>query len=238
MEGELRKLQDHVVLCGFGRVGRQIHAELKARDISVVVIEQDPEKAGVPPEVLCIHGDATEDSVLRKARIESARGLITALADDASNVYVALSGRQLNPGLLITSRAESEGMEAKLKRAGADRVVHPYRAGARRMAITTLQPNIIELMDIVLSDGQTPFSLDEVQVPPGSRLIGKTPREVGLDPRHQVSVVAVRRHGSRPILAPRSDEPIKEGDTLLLAGIPADVEALVKELLPETSPES
>lgn len=221
MDRHLDEMKDHVVVCGHGRVGSHICTELQTRQVPFVVIDRDPDDAGVRKGMFFVRGDATEEDVLLIAHVERAKSLITALPHDAENVFITITARQLNPKIFITSRAESERMEPKLKRAGADRVVCPHRTGARRMAIATLQPMVLDFMDIATGEeGPMGFRLDELKVGAGSWLAGRTLREIGLRPKYELSVIAIKRREGLKIMHPGPDERIEEGDILLLVGSP------------------
>jgi voltage-gated potassium channel len=138
MEREISRMRNHVIICGWGRVGRAVAAHLAAAGQSVVVIDRDPERIEHVPHPYVL-GDIGNDDILIAAGIEHARALVAALADDADNVYATLSARALRPDLVIVARARSEGSMAKLYRAGADEVVNPQLIGGRRMASFALE---------------------------------------------------------------------------------------------------
>lgn len=223
MDEKQRGRKGHVIVCGFGRVGRQICAEFKRRNVPYVVVERDEQATQGQHDLPIVQGDATEDATLLAAGIEGAKGLVCALSSEAENVFITLSARQLNPDIRITARADSEGMEHKLLRAGATRVVSPYQAGAMRMAITTLQPNVVDFMSIVAGGESTGLRLEEVEVSTGSPFIGKSLREVEFRQRYGLMVVGIKRAGLRPMFSPASDEAIQDGDVLLLIGSADDL---------------
>jgi voltage-gated potassium channel len=219
MDDKIARLRDHVILCGHGRVGRFISAEFRRRGVPLVIVERDQEMVTGLDDVPVVIGDATEDTTLLAAGIKRARSLICALASDAANVFIALTAHELNPHIRITARSDSEGMEQKLRRAGAHRVVSPYKAGALRMAITTLQPNVVDFMSILAGGGQaTGLRLEEVQVTDGSPFIGRSLREIEFRQRYGLMVVAIKREGRDTIFSPESDEKITASDILLLIG--------------------
>jgi voltage-gated potassium channel len=223
MDGKVKQLKGHVIVCGFGRVGRQICAEFDRRGVPFVIVERADDTLASRGTWHVVVGDATEDATLAAAGIERAMGLVCALSSEADNVFVTLSARQLNPKIRITARADSEGMEHKLIRAGANRVVSPYQAGAMRMAITTLQPNVVDFMSIVAGGESTGLRLEEVEVGVGSPFVGKSLREVEFRQRYGLMVVGIKRAGERPIFSPSSDEAIQVGDVLLLIGSADDL---------------
>jgi voltage-gated potassium channel len=149
MKTEIAKLKEHFILCGYGRMGREIANTFNDEGIPFVVIENSQESAAMAGEdgYLYLQGDATNDEVLKEARIESARGLVAAVGSDVDNTYITLSARGLCPDLLITARSCSPGVEVKLKRAGANCIVSPHSIGARRMAMLALHPAAVDLKE-------------------------------------------------------------------------------------------
>jgi voltage-gated potassium channel len=219
MKGKIEGLKDHIILCGYGRVGCHIAAELKQRGARVVIIEKNAERVDDLQGHWIVVGDATEDAVLKRAGVERARSLICALASGATNVFITLTAKEFNADIQITARSESESMDKKLKRAGAQRVVSPYLTGAQRMAITTLQPNVVDLM-IIGTDGadQSALRLEEVLVTAGSEFIGKSLRDVEFKQRFGLMVAAIKRPDRAHLESPESDEKICDGDVLLVIG--------------------
>lgn len=229
MDTRLKGIKDHVIVCGFGRVGREICSEFDRRDVPFVVIERDEVKGRTNIPYPVIFGDATEDATLKEARIETAKSLVVALASESDNVFVVLSARQLNPGIMITARGESAGVEQKLLRAGANRVVSPYQAGALRMAVTTLQPNVLDFMNIVAGGQSTGLRLEEVSIDSGSPFAGRSLREIELRQRYGLMVVGIKHLDEATMFNPSSDQPIREGDILLLIGPAENLEKLTAE---------
>ncbi len=176
MEKELSALKDHFIVCGMGRVGRRVTSEVVARKYPLVIIERDPVRAvwaqdrGFP----VIIGDAASEAVLRKAHIETARALASAVTSDAQNVYIVLTARGIAPHIPIVARASEEDAESKLLRAGATTVVSPYSYAGQRMARTLTSPHVQRFIDMALSSlSETNLEIEEVQVATTSRLAGK-----------------------------------------------------------------
>ena len=174
MEREIARMSDHVIVCGFGRVGRNLAQYVTGAGHDVVVIENDPARAAAAEgSAHVVRGDATTDEVLKEAGIERARVLVTALNTDADNLFVTLTARSLRPDLFIVARARVESSEAKLTQAGADRVVNPQGIGGARMAAFVLQPHVAEFLDVVMHDGSLEFRLEEIPLPRESPLAGQ-----------------------------------------------------------------
>ncbi|CAN5480640.1 hypothetical protein BH18ACT1_BH18ACT1_04090 [soil metagenome] len=225
MEQRIAQLTDHVVVCGWGRVGREVAAHVSAKGKAVVVVDVDAERVATASGQAVL-GDATDDAVLRRAGIERASVLVAALATDAANLYVTLSGRALRPDLFILARARDESSAPKLLRAGADRVVNPQRIGAQRMAAFALQPSVVEFLDVVMHDGTLEFRLEEVTVAPGSVLDGATLRNSHVRDRTGALVLAVRAPSGEFLTNPDPQTVICAGQLLIAIGTVSQLEAL------------
>ncbi|HBW21157.1 MAG: potassium channel family protein [Streptosporangiaceae bacterium] len=225
MERQIRQARDHVVLCGWGRVGRAIAGSLRSSKVEVVVIDSSAERAGtVEGPVVC--GDATDENVLRAAGIDRAAALITALNGDADNLYVTLTARSMRPGLFIVSRTASESAIGKLLQAGANRVVNPQDLGGVRMAALATQPHVAEFLDVVMHDGSLEFRLEQVDVPPSSPLAGQTLRSARVHARSGALVLALRHPGQQFRTNPPPEAQIGAGDVLVVIGNAQQIDAL------------
>jgi voltage-gated potassium channel len=229
MERQIDAMQAHVIVCGWGRVGRAIGEELTAAAADLVVVDQDPNRVSetLLPSIV---GDATEDQVLEKAGLSRARALIAALDSDAGNLFVALSARSLRPDLFIVARARDEGSEEKLRRAGADRVVNPQSIGGARIAAFVLQPHVTEFLDVVMHDRGLQFRLEEVLVPPGSSIAGQSIRDAHLRDRTGALVLALREEDGRFNTNPSPETTIEAGQVLIAIGTPAELDALERAM--------
>lgn len=217
MERDISGMADHAIVCGWGRVGKATAGYLSNAGKPVVVIDSDAERiTGVPyPRVL---GDVTDDATLVRAGITRAGVLIAAVNTDADNVYVTLSGRTLRPDLLIIARARTESSEAKLLRAGADRVVNPQRIGGDRMASFALQPHVVEFLEGVIHDGSLDFQLAESAVGLGSALAGRTVRESQIRRLTGALLIAVRDRDGAFTTNPPPEWVFKPGQILIAIG--------------------
>jgi voltage-gated potassium channel len=215
----LKKLHDHIVVCGHGRMGRAVVEILVERRAPCVVVEVDEDACRELQDspTPFIHGDATDESVLRAAHVERARTLITCLADDAHNVYAILLARQLNPEIKIIARAANEGSEERLRLAGADRVTNPYRLGGMRLAFTAIKPTVMDFIEASLPGTSVELELAEIVVHPHSDLAGKTLAGAGVRQRFGIIVVALKR-GELSTFNPGPDEQIEAGDVLVTLG--------------------
>jgi voltage-gated potassium channel len=225
MERRIEEMQDHVIICGWGRVGRAIARAVHNAGQEVVVVDRDAERLAEAP-FPTVHGDVSDDAVLKEAGIDRARVLVAALNTDADNLYVTVSGRALVPDLFIIARARTESSEPKLTRAGADRVVNPQRIGGERIAAFALQPHVAEFLDVVMHDGSLEFRLEEVVVAAGSPLAGRTLRDTHIRDRTGALILAVRNANGEFATNPPPETVIQAGDILIAVGTSTQLAAL------------
>ncbi|MHB1125433.1 MAG: potassium channel family protein [Bacillota bacterium] len=213
------RLQEHIIVCGAGRVGREVINRLKKENVPFVVIETNQLRVEslLAENVLVLEGDATDDALLLLAGIERARGLVSSLPDDALNVYVTLTSKGLNPKVKVVARSNRPESEAKLVRAGADKVISPAVIGGRRMAISILKPASVEFVDTLMSDHGLEFELEELIVPQDSPLAGYSLKESRIKQEAGVMVVAIQRDGTM-LNFPDAEEILHTGDLLITIG--------------------
>jgi voltage-gated potassium channel len=217
MERSVATLEGHFVLCGYGRVGSTVARELSHDRERFVVIDVNPEslERARADGHLVVEGDSTDDTTLRAAGIERARGLVTTIDSDAQNVYVILSARALNPKLFVVGRASTISAEEKLARAGADRVVSPYTMAGRRLAELAVRPRVVDFLDAALSHGELSFSLEELHVPAGGTLDGIT--VAGLRERG-IFVLAIVADGDGYAANPPDTRVLAAGESIIVSG--------------------
>lgn len=219
MKEKISKLKGHVILCGYGQVGRQVARVFESEKTPFVIIEHNEEALANAANAgyLYLEGNATSDEVLKEAGVERARALVAALATDADNLYVTLSARELHSDLFIVTRASVEESEAKLQRAGANRTMSPYRIGGRRMAMLTLRPLVVDFIDTTMHSGGRELVLENVKVWSGSPVEGKT---VGEGEKHcgGVSILAVRKKDGRFLANPSPETLLESEDELVIIG--------------------
>lgn len=226
MADSVARLRNHFILCGFGRVGGTVARELEHSGVPVVIIDSNAEsvEAAKAEGHLVVHGDATRDDVLVSAGVSHARGLITTVDSDAQNVYITLSARSLNPRLFIVARSNEEGAEAKLRQAGADRVVSPYTRAGRQIAELATRPRVADFIDFALSHGQVSFTIEELEVVAGGPLAGKTVADLAARGIHALAIVT---HGPRQFeTSPAMDRVLEPGDQLIVSGTAEVLRAL------------
>ncbi len=223
MEKEISKLRDHIIICGAGRVGRRVAMEVSARGLAVLLIEKDPVRAQWANErkFPVIVGDASDEAVLREARIAFAKGLASAVTSDAHNTYIVLTARGLAPSVPIVARASDESAESVLMKAGATTVISPYTYAGARIARLLTRPNVQHFIDLAsssLTGGKLNLQIEEMRVSDRSKLVGLTLGEA--DIRHQLGVIvlAIRREGGELDFNPPSHRKISVGDYLISMG--------------------
>lgn len=231
METTLASISDHVIVCGYGRVGRLVAEDLGAAGVRSVIIDnaRDRLHGMSTPHIV---GDVTTDDVLARAGIVRARALVTVLPSDADNLYVTMSSRLLNEKLFIVARAEGEGAEDKLRRAGANRVISPTSIGGQRMAQAILRPAVLDFLDLATRTRHLELQVEEVLVPRASKLHGTMVKDARLPERADVLLVAIQRGEGRMIFNPPQETLFEEGDRLVVLGSrPAldKLEAIVRE---------
>jgi voltage-gated potassium channel len=227
MEREIGRMSGHVIVCGFGRVGRNLAHYVTAAGQDVVVIDNDGDRAAAAEAVgHVVRGDATIDEVLKEAGIERARVLVTALNTDAANLFVTLTARSLCPELFIVARARVESSEAKLTQAGADRVVNPQGIGGARMAAFVLQPHVVEFLDVVMHDGSLEFRIEEVPLPTGSPLAGRSLRDAHIRDSTGALILALRDASGGFTTNPPPETELCAGQILIAIGTEVQLRAL------------
>jgi voltage-gated potassium channel len=215
----IKKLSNHIVVLGYGRMGQAVVEVLRERGVSFAVVDLDPDRCRELEEQHCpvVRGDAAQEEVLRAVGVAHASTLITCLADDAHNVYAILLAKQLKPDITVIARAVEDGAEERLRLAGADRVLNPYKVGGTRLAITALKPTVTDFIDASLSGSSMELELAEVVVHPSSDLAGKTLAGAEVRQRFGIIVVALKR-GDESTFNPGPHERIEAGDVLVALG--------------------
>ena len=217
---KVKSLQNHYIVCGFGRLGTLICDELSSLEIPFVVIEMDEARIDqlIELDFLFVNGDATADDNLIKAGIKRAKGLVAVLPTDAQNLFTTLSAKVLNPNVFVVTRAIEDETEKKLRHAGANRIVKPYEIGASRMVNLLLRPTVVDFIDIVASKKGVDLGLEEIVVGEDSFLKDKTLAESAIRQRLNIIIVAIRRADGEFIYNPTSTEKIHVGDRLIAIG--------------------
>jgi voltage-gated potassium channel len=220
MERSLAGLSNHMIICGYGRMGRHICEEFSRQGLPFVVIDRDPQllQDFNVPHGIALPGDATSDEVLKRAGVERARALVTVAASDADNLFITLSARLLNDKLYIVARAEGELAEEKLLRAGANRVVAPYAIGGTKMAMAVLRPAVVDFIELATRTEHLDLQIEETLIRAGSKLDGVGLHDSGLRQELGVIVVAIKKANGHLVANPPGDAVMSPGDTLITLG--------------------
>jgi len=227
MERGIDRLNEHYIICGAGRVGRSAARELARRPAPFVIIEQNETKAArfSAGEWLILVGDATQEQTLRQAHIERARGLVAATTTDATNLYIVLTARGLNPRLKIIARASEDDAEKHLLTAGADSVVSPYHFAGQRIAQSFLRPHVVSFLDTATTHLGIDLEIGEIQVHQGSIFSGKTIETSRIRQDRGVIILAIKREQGMHF-NPASEDRIEAGDYLIAMGEPSQLRQL------------
>ena len=221
MRAEINKLNGHYILCGFGRVGRQVAREFVLDRVPFVVIDNNPQQVEecLAEGYLAMLGEASEDAVLEEAGVRRAKGLVAAVNSDADNVFVTLSARKMNPNLYIVARTSSDEAAAKLEIAGADRTLSPYAVGGRRLAALATQPLIVDFLDVVTRGKKgIEFRLEEFGVPEESFIANHTIGELKIGDKTGAIILAILSKEGKFDTTPSAQDTIRSGDTLIVLG--------------------
>jgi len=228
MRARIQALRNHYILCGFGRVGEEIGKEFHDRGIPFVVVESNPESIRRVRQrgFLLVEGDAASDAVLTDAGIEHARCLLAASDSDAGNTYIILTAKAIRPDILVVARAGQPSNQQKMSRAGADRVISPYLIGGRRMALSALQPLVVDFVDtLVGGGGPGEHIIAEVVATQECGIAGCTLADV-LRGTTNANILAIHRATGEIVVGPRDSEVVDIGDRLIVMGLESDLAAL------------
>ncbi|WP_141545747.1 potassium channel family protein [Bacillus wiedmannii] len=228
MDKQIAQLQNHIIVCGCGRVGLQVVHELQEKKIPFVVVDKD-ESILEKEKLLYVHGDATEDQVLHHAGISKAAGLVAIVANDAENVFITLTARGLNDAIKIVARAEKPETEDKLKRAGANKVINPSSMAGIHIAKGIANPLTVHYIDTVLYGVEQSFVIEEIAVGKGSILASKSLLESDVRNQFDVTILAILRNGN-VIHNPTGQEKLQEHDMIIVFGSVEKLGQFEKEL--------
>jgi voltage-gated potassium channel len=230
MERSLAGLNNHLIICGFGRMGRSVCQQFSRRGVPFVLIDRTPKLLDnfEMPHGIALEGDATSDEILKKAGVERAKALVTVTAEDADNLYITMSARLLNPELFIVTRAEDEMAEQKLRRAGANRVVSPYALSGFKMAHAVLQPNVVDFLELATQTEHLDLQIEETVIDASSGLAGQTLRDSRLRHDLGIIIVAIKKAGGHLLPNPQGDAVMAVGDTLIALGHRQQLDQLEK----------
>jgi voltage-gated potassium channel len=225
----ISKLSNHVVICGYGRNGKQAATVLQSNNQQFVIIEKNETLVDQIREhgFLCVQGDCTQDEILNRTGITSARALITTLPIDADNLFVVLTARSINPNLTIISRASDDNSDKKLKIAGADNVIMPDRIGGAHMASLVIKPDVIEFLDHITGQGGPNINLEEIvfnELP--EQLLNQTIKDLEVRNKSGANIIGFKTAHGEFVINPSADTKIIPGAKLFVLGTPEQVAKL------------
>lgn len=230
MDREIRQLQGHYIICGAGRVGRAVARQLELNPALFIILDNNEEKAQRIREEtnwLVVYADATLESQLLAARIDQAAGLVAATTTDATNTYVVLTARSLNPNLKIIARASEEGAEKHMRTAGADQVISPYGFAGFRIAQAFLRPHVMNFLEVaLLRSSELGLELEELTIDPSSVYVGQGLRSSRIRDDLGITVLAIKPEGEEMKYSPAPDALLSAGDHLIVMGEPSKLREL------------
>ena len=231
---KISRLSDHVIICGYGRNGMQAAAELLEHKVPIVIIEQDADivqSLRETPGMLYVEGDAADEEVLKAACLDSARAMITTLPEDADNLFVVLSAKELNSSIKIISRASMENSDVKLKRAGATNVIMPDKIGGQRMAKLVAQPDIVEFIDVLLLQTADSVVLEEISCRNlAACFAGKSIIELDIRNTSGANIIGLKREDKSYLINPLPETTLSSSDQLFALGTKAQIDLLRKTI--------
>jgi voltage-gated potassium channel len=220
LEKRIKKMENHYIICGYGKIGNLICGELTHEKVEFVVVDnnsmiiQHIEDNGFA----YVNGNAAEDKTLLAAGIKTAKGVVCTLPTDADNLYVVLAAKELNPDVYVLSRFEDNASERRLMKAGADRVISPYKVGGVRMSQAILRPAMLDFIEITTRRGSLSLRMEELNINDGSPVVGRNLEQSGLRKEYGLIVVAVEKKSGKMVFNPMASYEIESGDKLIALG--------------------
>ncbi len=232
MKKRIEAMENHYIVAGFGRVGRQVAEELSDEGVKFVVLDRDPgiRKEAEKRGFAFIEGDPVKEDTLKKAGIDKAKSLLAALGTDTDNLFLTLTAKSLNPSIYLVARASEEENVPKLEKAGADRVALPYQIGGYHMAAIALRPAVVDFLDIIVDGKHAELQVEEIKAERGNGMVGA--KIIDIFPRKKggVTVLAINRRDGSSKINPSGEEIITRDDQLIVMGTRVQLEKLLAEL--------
>lgn len=235
LDKRIGRLENHYIICGYGRIGRLLCQTLLQKPVEVVVVEKNGELVAAMEEdqVPYVQGDATSEAVLQRAGIDRAKGLVAVLASDTDNVFLVLTARQLAPGLMIIARASLEGSKNKLKAAGANLVESPYEMGAFRLAQRIMRPTVTSFLDLAFSRARKDIQMEELAVGENSTLAHHSLKDSGIRQQFNLIIIAIKKPDGAMLFNPSFEAVMQPGDTVVAVGEVENLDKLGMILSPQ-----
>jgi voltage-gated potassium channel len=227
---KIKKLRDHIIVCGYGRNGKQVVQELREHKLPLVVVENNEQAMEIildDPDMLYVYGDATKDEILEMCYINNAKALISTLPVDADNLLVVLTAREMNPKLTIISRASDEHSDSKLRRAGANNIIMPDKIGGQRMAKLVTQPDIVEFLDFIMLQSSENMALEEISCKNIADCFdGKSIRELDVRNESGANIIGLRRDDRSYVINPIPEIVLTSKDKIFVLGTKSQITKL------------
>jgi voltage-gated potassium channel len=233
MDNRISNLKGHYVICGYGGVGAELVRSFSASHHDFVIIEQDPVRCEEAREsgLLVLEGNATHEDVLLRSGVKQAQGLLSTLDNDADNLYVVLTVRDMNPDIHIITKGIEPHAEKKLLQAGADKVVSPSLIGGRRMATMVLQPAVIDFLDAFVGSSETKFRMVQIEIPPHAPCVDHRLRDTDLRAKtNGILIMSVKKPVTGVLTVPTADTLLEAGDELVVLGTEDQIVSMRKYL--------
>ena len=237
LDKKIDRLNNHYIICGYGRIGRVLCRHLKRADIDVAVIEKNPEQIPLMDEdgILYIAGEATDENILIKTGIKRAKGLVAALATDTDNVFLVLTARQLAPEILIMARSSQETAKIKLRAAGANFVESPYEMGAVSMAHRIIRPTVTSFLDLAFAHKRRDIQMEEIPVSSASELVNVQLKDSGIRQKYNLIIIAIKKTDGSMQFNPSFEAVIAPHDTVIAVGEADNLQKLGWVLNPQVA---
>ncbi len=229
VETKIQGLKNHYIVCGAGDVGRTVIKFLKESTANFVVIEEDDKRVEELQQagVLTVLGNAANEDILKRARIENAEGMVCTLATDSENVFAVLTARQMNDDIYIVSKAVEQSTHNKLLKAGANKTISPSEIGGKRIAAHLIRPSVVSFLDMITRAGDVTLDLEEVAISPRSSIAGKKLFEAKIPEQTGLIILALKRKEDGNFkFNPSSNEVLSAGDTMVVLGTNDQVDQL------------
>lgn len=232
LDKKIDKLKNHYIVCGYGRIGMVLCKSLLANPIDLVVIDNKPdvETDLIGDGFVYVSGDATDETILLKAGVKRAKGLIAVLGTDAENVFLVLTARQLNPDMFIMARATYSESKSKLKAAGADKVESPYEIGAVNMAQRIIRPTVTSFLDLAFTYKNKDIQMEEIPISVSSKLANIALKDSGIRQQFNLIIIAIKKRDGSMLFNPSFETVIYGGDTVIAVGEENNLQKLEKIL--------
>ncbi|MGB6012045.1 MAG: potassium channel protein [Desulfobacterales bacterium] len=234
LDKKIDRMKNHYIVCGYGRIGRILCKMLASKPVDLVAIEKNQDLIPVMDndKIIYLSGDASDETVLLRAGIKRAKGLVAVLATDTDNVFLVLSARQLNPDIYIMARASQNETKSKILAAGANRVESPYDMGAVSMAQRIIRPTVTNFLDFAFTQERKDIQMEEIPVNPSSSLVNVMLRDSGIRQQFNLIIIAIKKHDDSMRFNPSFETVIEAGDTVIAVGQEENLQKLEKKLNP------